>query len=179
MPVSQENNGGFWNTPKVVYSEQTKAIIKDLIRESNVANSYRQKINSQMSKGEALNVSANNDNQTTNKRTNKRTSLKKTTRCYRPGRRPRNAILNALDDEPPYRPPPVPKHAGVVEKTRLAHLMAYGEEPKSRTSDPRRLENGRFAFLRRRLQGSRKLGPHGTEEDDPCTDEDRFTEPGT
>ncbi|KAF8560979.1 hypothetical protein P879_08172 [Paragonimus westermani] len=63
-----------------------------------------------------------------------------------------------------------------MEKTRLAQLMAYGEEPKLRTSDPRLLENGRFAFLRRRLQGARKLGPHGTEEDNPCTDEDRFTE---
>ncbi|KAF6772255.1 hypothetical protein AHF37_07896 [Paragonimus kellicotti] len=128
MPVSQENNGGFWNTPKVVYSEQTKTIIRDLMRESNVANSYRQKINSQMSKGETLNTSLNNDSETTNKRINKRTSSKKATRFYRPGRRPRNVILNALDDEPPYRPPPVPKHAGAVEKARLAHLMAYGEE---------------------------------------------------
>lgn len=170
-------NGGFWNPPKVQYSEQTKSILKDLMRESNVANSYRQKINSQLSKGESLDSSLKNDTVLTNKRINKRSTTKKAPRFYRPGLRPQHVILSKLNEEPPYRPPPVPQNAGAAEKTRLAHLMAYGEDPRSKATDPKRMENGRFAFLRRRLQGTRKLGQHGTDEDDdPCTREDRFTE---
>ncbi|KAF8564466.1 hypothetical protein P879_10016 [Paragonimus westermani] len=119
MPVSQENNGGFWNTPKHVYSEQTKAVIKDLMRESNVANYFRQKINTQISRGETLNVSINNDKETTDKRINKRTSSKKPPRIYRPGRRPRNVILTQLDDEPPYRPAPG-NYLSVLENSYLS-----------------------------------------------------------
>ncbi|KAG5454529.1 UPF0193 protein EVG1 [Clonorchis sinensis] len=177
MEPSVNVDGGFWNTPKVVYSEATKSLLKNLMQEANVSNAYRQQINSQVKKGESLDQGLKN-RPVRNKRTNaKSNNARKMGRSFKPGIRPRHAIEASMKDNTPYRPKPVPATSGPAEKTRLAYLMTYGEEPRAKHLDPRKNENGRFAYLKRRVHGVRKLGKNYDDNGDPLPDDDeRFLE---
>ncbi|TGZ73891.1 hypothetical protein CRM22_001253 [Opisthorchis felineus] len=178
MESSLKDSGGFWNTPKVVYSEATKSLLKNLMQEANVSNTYRQQINSQVKKGESLDQSLKNRPVRHKRNITKSNNARKMGRSFKPGIRPRHAIEASMkDDTPPYRPKPVPATSGPAEKTRLAYLMTYGEEPRAKPLDPRRNENGRFAYLKRRVHGVRKLGKNYDDNGDPLPgDDERFLE---
>ncbi|GAA53547.1 hypothetical protein CLF_110473 [Clonorchis sinensis] len=160
------------------------------MQEANVSNAYRQQINSQVKsnlcwlkslnvqlEGESLDQGLKN-RPVRNKRTNaKSNNARKMGRSFKPGIRPRHTIEASMKDNTPYRPKPVPATSGPAEKTRLAYLMTYGEEPRAKHLDPRKNENGRFAYLKRRVHGVRKLGKNYDDNGDPLPDDDeRFLE---
>ncbi|KER23963.1 hypothetical protein X801_10468, partial [Opisthorchis viverrini] len=145
------------------------------MQEANVSNAYRQQINSQVKKGEPLDQSLKNRPVRNKRSTTKSNNARKMGRSFKPGIRPRHAIEESMKDDTPYRPKPAT--SGPAEKTRLAYLMAYGQEPRAKHLDSRKNENGRFAYLKRRVQGVRKFGKNYDDNGDPLPDDDdRFLE---
>ncbi|THD28689.1 hypothetical protein D915_000471 [Fasciola hepatica] len=166
------SRGGFWNCARPSYSTETKSLIRTLIAESNVSSPFRQQINSKLRNGESLDPDVRIDSTGTKRQTRgkKHIRVKQLRPCLRS-----KSTIDALKEDPPYRPLPVPKNAGEPEKARLAYMMAYGVDPLAK----RKLvgstnDNARFAFLRRKLDGVRKTSNSEGEEDG--NDEDRFNE---
>ncbi|CAL8081953.1 unnamed protein product [Calicophoron daubneyi] len=166
----QKNDGGFWNTHKVVYSKETKDLLKNLMNESRVSNTYRQTINRKLSEGESLDRCVLKDDTPRKGRELKKTKPVRRSLCC--GLRTKS-MIDALkkNDDPPYRPSPVPPTAGAPEKERLAYLMAYGRLPDKKHNTLNESENNRVGYLRRKLDGERKTGEEESDEQG-----DRFDE---
>ncbi|CAH8641993.1 unnamed protein product [Dicrocoelium dendriticum] len=173
MSTAQPNSGGFWNTTKVVCSEDTRKLLKSLIKESNVANSYRHQLTSQIATSESFASKPRNQGRAPQRDVAQKVPRKAKLKSSRPGIRPKHVIQAMLDQSLGYKPPPVPKTAGQAEKLRLAHLMTYGEVQKPRHPAEINPQNGRFAYLRRRIEGTKKLAKDVTGEPN---EEDRFSE---
>ncbi|CAH8594443.1 unnamed protein product [Schistosoma bovis] len=143
--------GGFWNTKKVNYSEETKKVLNDLVNESKISNFYRRSISDSVKNGESL--STNFENRSKIGRNllseQKKKSIK---RARRPQRRTRSLIeLSGAYDPVPYNPSPITINTGAAEKLRLAHLMTYGEEPTWKSLQNDQIKDGRLEYLGRRI----------------------------
>ncbi|CAH8569941.1 unnamed protein product [Schistosoma mattheei] len=143
--------GGFWNTKKVNYSEETKKVLNDLVNESKISNFYRRSISDSVKNGESL--STNFENRSKIGRNllseQKKKSIKRATR---PQRRTRSLIeLSGAYDPVPYNPSPITINTGAAEKLRLAHLMTYGEEPTWKSLQNDQIKDGRLEYLGRRI----------------------------
>ncbi|TPP58891.1 hypothetical protein FGIG_10888 [Fasciola gigantica] len=158
--------------PHVMKSKFFLNFLLALIAESNVSSPFRQQINSKLRNGDSLDPDIRIDSTGTKRRIRgkKHIRVKQLRPCLRP-----KSTIDALEENPPYRPLPVPKNAGEPEKARLAYMMAYGVDPlaKRKLVGPTN-DNARFAFLRRKLDGVKKTSNSEGEEDG--NDEDRFTE---
>uniref|UniRef100_A0A095AXP0 UPF0193 protein EVG1 n=1 Tax=Schistosoma haematobium TaxID=6185 RepID=A0A095AXP0_SCHHA len=122
--------GGFWNTKKVNYSEETKKVLND---------------------GKSLSTNFENTSKIGRNLLSeqKKKSIK---RARRPQRRTRSLIeLSGAYDPVPYNPSPITINTGAAEKLRLAHLMTYGEEPTWKSLQNDQIKDGRLEYLGRRI----------------------------
>ncbi|CAH8288372.1 unnamed protein product [Schistosoma guineensis] len=143
--------GGFWNTKKVNYSEETKKVLNDLVNESKISNFYRRSINDSIKNGESLSTNFENTSKIGRNLLSeqKKKSIK---RARRPQRRTRSLIeLSGAYDPVPYNPSPITITTGAAEKLRLAHLMTYGEEPTWKSLENDQIKDGRLEYLGRRI----------------------------
>ncbi|CAH8818827.1 unnamed protein product [Schistosoma curassoni] len=143
--------GGFWNTKKVNYSEETKKVLNDLVNESKISNFYRRSINDSIKNGESLSTNFENTSKIGGNLLSgqKKKSIK---RARRPQRRTRSLIeLSGAYDPVPYNPSPITINTGAAEKLRLAHLMTYGEEPTWKSLQNDQIKDGRLEYLGRRI----------------------------
>ncbi|TNN05598.1 UPF0193 protein EVG1 isoform 1 [Schistosoma japonicum] len=173
------SNGGFWNTHKVNYSDETKKILNDLVNESKLANFYRHSISEAIKNGESLNpdgilISS------VGKRPLLDQKAKRTKRLKRPQRRTRSLIeLSGAYDPVPYRPSPNALNTGASEKLRLAHLMTYGEEPTWKSLKNDQIKDGRLEYLSRRILKYPKVDDNDCYDDQKkieSSNKDRFEE---
>ncbi|CAH8578938.1 unnamed protein product [Schistosoma intercalatum] len=143
--------GGFWNTKKVNYSEETKKVLNDLVNESKISNFYRRSISDSIKNGESLSTNFENTSKIGRNLLSeqKKKSIK---RARRPQRRTRSLIeLSGAYDPVPYNPSPITINTGAAEKLRLAHLMTYGEEPTWKSLQNDQIKDGRLEYLGRRI----------------------------
>ncbi|CAH8288385.1 unnamed protein product [Schistosoma guineensis] len=131
--------GGFWNTKKVNYSEETKKVLNDLVNESKISNFYRRSINDSIKNGESLSTNFENTSKIGRNLLSeqKKKSIK---RARRPQRRTRSLIELSVTIT-----------TGAAEKLRLAHLMTYGEEPTWKSLENDQIKDGRLEYLGRRI----------------------------
>ncbi|CAH8574700.1 unnamed protein product [Heterobilharzia americana] len=145
------SQGGFWNVTKVNYSDETKKLLNELVREAKISNSYRHSINAVIRNGESLgcyDLKVPTSCQKT-KKTNKSNGPH---RPLRPHKRTKSLIeLSGAYDPVPYHPPPLTLNTGPSEKLRLAHLMTYGEEPTVNSLKNDEIKDGRLEYLSRRI----------------------------
>ncbi|CAH8596801.1 unnamed protein product [Schistosoma margrebowiei] len=170
--------GGFWNTKKVNYSEETKKVLNALVNESKIANFYRRSISDSVKNGESL--STNFENRSKIGRNSlseqKKKSIKRT---RRPQRRTRSLIeLSGAYDPVPYKPSPITINTGAAEKLRLAHLMTYGEEPTWKSLQNDQIKDGRLEYLGRRILKYPKIDGDNDDYNNKQidTNKDRFEE---
>ncbi|CAH8605873.1 unnamed protein product [Schistosoma haematobium] len=143
--------GGFWNTKKVNYSEETKKVLNDLVNESKISNFYRRSISDSIKNGKSLSTNFENTSKIGRNLLSeqKKKSIK---RARRPQRRTRSLIeLSGAYDPVPYNPSPITINTGAAEKLRLAHLMTYGEEPTWKSLQNDQIKDGRLEYLGRRI----------------------------
>nr|CAH8859999.1 unnamed protein product [Trichobilharzia regenti] len=175
------SQGGFWNVTKVVYSDETKRFLNELVKESHLANSYRQSIKAAIKNGESLgdNVTKVHKNL---KKTGQVNKAKKSSRLPRPRKRSKSLIeLSGAYEPERYRPPPVGLNTGPSEKLRLAHLMTYGEEPTVKSLKNDQIKDGRLEYLSRRILKYPKVTGDDDGDGDGCDNQsenckDRFEE---
>ncbi|CAI2731486.1 unnamed protein product [Schistosoma spindalis] len=169
--------GGFWNTKKVNYSEETKKVLNDLVKESKIANFYRRSISDSIKNGESLSI--NFEIKSKIGRTllseHKKKPIK---RIKRPQRRTKSLIeLSGAYDPVPYNPSPITINTGAAEKLRLAHLMTYGEEPTWKSLQNDEIKDGRLEYLGRRILKYPKIdGDNDYNDKQIKTNKDRFEE---
>ncbi|CAH8862885.1 unnamed protein product [Trichobilharzia szidati] len=123
----------------------------ELVKESQLANSYRQSIKAAIKNGESLgdNVTKVHKNL---KKAGQENKAKKLSRLPRPQKRSKSLIeLSGAYEPERYRPPPVGLNTGPSEKLRLAHLMTYGEEPTVKSLKNDQIKDGRLEYLSRRI----------------------------
>ncbi|XP_074647672.1 UPF0193 protein EVG1 homolog [Tubulanus polymorphus] len=141
----QVEQGGFWNSPKVSYSQGTQQLLKEMMKESKLTNFQQRQLSSKMKNGETLPVQCN---PTSSAQPHKRTPAKPreqkilNPRSYSGGIRSLETIESSgAYEKPIYRPAPKGPPMTDREKKRLGYLMAYGEDIPS-PRQLRRLKQG-------------------------------------
>ncbi|CAH8612257.1 unnamed protein product [Schistosoma rodhaini] len=169
--------GGFWNTTKVNYSDETKKFLKDLVKESKIANFYRQSISNSIENGESLSINFKKTCKV-GKISLSEQKKKLIKRTGRPQRRTKSLIeLSGAYDPVPYKPSPITLNTGAAEKLRLAHLMTYGEEPTWKSLQNDQIKDGRLEYLGRRILKYPKVNGDDDYDDKQIeTNKDRFEE---
>ncbi|KAH8857749.1 UPF0193 protein EVG1 like [Schistosoma japonicum] len=159
------SNGGFWNTHKVNYSDETKKILNDLVNESKLANFYRHSISEAIKNGESLNPDGILIS-----------SVGKRPLLDQKAKRTKRHKVDGVHDSKTSR------HAlntGASEKLRLAHLMTYGEEPIWKSSKNDQIKDGRLEYLSRRILKYPKVDDNDCYDDQKkieSSNKDRFEE---
>ncbi|CAH8556950.1 unnamed protein product [Schistosoma turkestanicum] len=168
--------GGFWNTAKVNYSEETRKLVNDLIKDSRIANFYRQSINTSIKNGESLATNFKKPSDIDKKSSGK--NRKQINRNKKPQRRTKAMIeLSGAYDPISYQPPPITANTGAAEKLRLAHIMTYGEEPTKNSLRNDQIKDGRLEYLSRRILNDPKInGDDDYDDKQIATNKDRFEE---
>ncbi|KAH3873389.1 UPF0193 protein EVG1-like [Dreissena polymorpha] len=125
-------NGGFWNAPKVQYSQQTHSLLKEMMQESKLTNFQQRHLEKQLRGGGSLPVTCN---PTSSAKKKQPISPKKLPKVLNP-KNYHNNIRTKEDIEasgayerPKYEPGPSHwSKNSEKEKEKLANMMAFGQD---------------------------------------------------